>query len=119
MKKREVHLQTTQHDCQGNYSGYLPIDTKVLVLPDFIDETSEGGIVLTSETVKQNELAITEGFIVDWGKSAFADWESGIPVIMGHRVVWASYAGQMLAGDDGLMYRLINDTDLVAVRAIT
>jgi len=116
MKKRENPIQTTQHDYRGNRSGCMPVDTKVLVLPDFINETSDGGIVLTTDTVKQNELAITEGFIVDWGDSAFSDWGISRPVEDGCRVVWASYAGQMLEGEDGLMYRLINDTDLVAVR---
>lgn len=116
MNKRESPIRTMQHEYIGNGSGYTPVDTKILVLPDYIDETSEGGIVLTSDTVDQNELAITEGFLVDYGTIAFNDMGNYGQLASGVRVVWAMYAGQMLEGDDGKMYRLINDTDVVAVR---
>ena len=110
MKKRSDLIRTKQQEFQGNESGYTPLDTKVLVLPDCIDETSEGGIVLTNDTVKQNDLAITEGHFIAEGNEANTEIGSG------ERVVWAVYAGQMLEGNDGKMYRLINDTDLAAVR---
>ena len=110
MQKRSDLIRTTAQKFNGNESGYIPLDTKVLVLPDCIDETSEGGIVLTNDTVKQNDLAITEGYFVDEGN------ESNTGIGPGERVVWAVYAGQMLEGNDGKMYRLINDTDLAAVR---
>lgn len=120
MKQRKSPIRTMQHKFEGNKSGYIPVDTKILVLPDYIDETSEGGIVLTSDTIDQNELAITEGWFIDHGQSAFRDWyaEVGGPFLVeeGSRIVWAMYAGQMLEGDDGKMYRLINDTDIVAER---
>jgi len=120
MKKRSDLIRTKQQKFSGNESGFLPLDTKVLVLPDTIDDTSEGGIVLTSDTIKQNDLAVTEGYLVDIGNAAFNDYsseDSDLEVMMpGARVVWAIYAGQMLEGEDGKMYRLINDTDLAAIR---
>jgi co-chaperonin GroES (HSP10) len=116
MKKRESPIRTLQHPYDGNGAGYVPIDTKVLVLPDYIDETSEGGIVLTVDTVQQNELAITEGLLIGYGDEAFKDWHESASLEPGIRIVWAIYAGQMLEGDDGKMYRLINDTDIAAIR---
>lgn len=116
MKKRESPIRTKMHEYNGNFSGYRPVDTKVLVLPDYIDETSEGGIVLTSDTVEQNELAITEGYLVAYGDEAFNDWKFSASLEPGIRIVWAVYAGQMLEGDDGRWYRLINDTDIAAIR---
>lgn len=110
MKKRSSLIRTKEQEFQGNKSGYSPLDTKVLVLPDSIDDTSEGGIVLTSDTIQQNDLAVTEGYLVDYGEMA------ELKIVAGTRVVWAIYAGQMLEGDDGKMYRLINDTDLAAMR---
>ena len=114
MKNRESPIRTKPQNYSGNKSGFIPFENKILVLPDFIDETSEGGIVLTSDTVKQNELAITEGFLVDWGGTAFSDFETWPDPHHGERIVWAQYSGQMLEGVDGVMYRLINDTDIVA-----
>ncbi len=116
MKKRESPIRTVQHKYEGNGSGFCPVDTKVLVLPDYIDETSEGGIVLTTDTVQQNELAVTEGLLIGYGDDAFVDSMSSTLFEPGIRVVWAVYAGQMLEGDDGNMYRLINDTDIAAIR---
>jgi len=116
MKKRDSLIKTQRHQYSGNDSGFNPLDTKVLVLPDFIDDTSEGGIVLTSDTVNQNDLAVTEGYLVSYGNEAFRDWPHTDALTPGTVVVWAIYAGQMLEGDDGKMYRLINDTDLAAVR---
>lgn len=115
MRKRESPIRTQQYKFEGNLSGFIPVDTRVLVLPDYIDEKSEGGIVLTGDTVKQNELAITEGFIVAWGSYAFSDWKESL-FKSGDRIVWAVYAGQMLEGEDGKMYRLINDSDIAAIR---
>jgi co-chaperonin GroES (HSP10) len=112
---RENPIKTRQHNYTGNDSGFIPIDTKILVLPDYIDDTSDGGIVLTSDTVHQNELAITEGFLVAWDETAFD--HSGC-FRAGDRIVWAVYAGQMLEGIDGKMYRLINDTDIAAKRSM-
>jgi co-chaperonin GroES (HSP10) len=116
MKTKGNPIRTQKHDYTGNDSGFFPIDTKILVLPDYIDDTSEGGIVLTSDTVQQNDLAVTEGFLVDYGKEAFMDWHNTTPPKKGTRLVWAVYAGQMLEGEDGKMYRLINDTDIAAIK---
>jgi len=116
MRKRENPIKTRKVDYSGNNSGFHPVDTKVLVLPDEIEDTSEGGIVLTSSVVDQHELSVTQGYLVDWGGEAFSDWRDAHNIKKGDRVVWAVYAGQMIPGDDGKMYRLMNDTDLAAIR---
>jgi co-chaperonin GroES (HSP10) len=116
MKKRSGKIRTKEQDYSGNNSGFKPLDTKLLVLPDYIDDKSEGGIVLTNDTVQQNDLAVTQGYLVASGDQAFVDWENKKPVEIGTRIVWAIYAGQMIDGDDGKSYRLINDTDLAAER---
>ncbi len=112
MQTKESPIKTTKHQYKGNGSGFFPFDCKILVLPDYIEETSEGGIVLASNTVVQHDLVVTEGYLVAVGEGT--DLTGVVP---GDRVVWAMYAGQMVEGDDEKMYRLINDTDLIAVRA--
>ncbi|MFV2058127.1 MAG: hypothetical protein ACC707_16800 [Thiohalomonadales bacterium] len=113
MKKKESPIRTSQHEYCGNESGFFPFDCKVLVLPDYIEETSEGGIVLNSNTVDQHDLVVTEGYLVASGGGADVG-----ELVSGDRVVWAMYAGQMIDGDDEKQYRLINDTDLVASRVV-
>lgn len=117
MMTRNSPIRTQKQQYNGNKSGFSPLDTKLLVLPDYIDDKSEGGIVLTNDTVEQNDLAVTQGVLVAYGDEAFADWKNKNPVQLGETVVWAIYAGQMIEGDDGKMYRLINDTDLAAMRS--
>ena len=117
-RKKENPIKLKRHDYEGNNSGYHPVDTKVLVLPDYIDEKSDGGIILHENTVTQNVLAVTEGYLVEWGGECFVDWKGTdlSQIKQGMRVVWAVYAGQMIDGDDGKQYRLINDTDIAAIR---
>lgn len=118
MRKKENPMRVQRHKYTGNDSGYDPVDTKVLVLPDYIDDTSEAGIYLTSQTTETHDLQVTEGYLVASGSEAFVDWKGNDKerLVPGARIVWAVYAGQLFEGDDGKQYRLVNDTDLAAVR---
>ena len=97
-----------------NAHGITPLDVKVLVLPDPVEEKTAGGIILTDATREKDGFASTRGLLVAVGQSAFAEWAGDKPK-PGDRIVTAQYAGITIKGDDGEKYRLCNDEDVVAV----
>jgi co-chaperonin GroES (HSP10) len=98
-----------------NASGIVPQGHRVLVLPDQISDKTESGIVIFSPTqLEREQLGQTEGVVVSLGKDAYSDYSSAWCTI-GDKVIIARYAGMMRTGNDGLSYRIISDTDVVAL----
>lgn len=95
-----------------NRSGIVPVEYKVLILPDSVKERTAGGIILPEMMKDREQMAQVKGKIVAVGGDAFADWkDSPLP---GMRVYFGKYAGYTVIGDDGQEYRLVNDKDIVA-----
>ena len=99
-----------------NNSGIQPVDMRVLVLPIKTETVTEGGIVLTQQTTEMEDRGHVKARLVAVGAQSFEDIKS-----VGHRpkagsiVSIAKYAGYLITGKDGKEYRIINDTDVVAV----
>lgn len=105
-----------------NQSGIKPVGPRILLLPDQIEERSQGGIIKFTGTEKlREELAQTEGTVVDIGDSAFReppfDADSSDWCAVGDRVIFAKYAGLISEGLDGKKYRIVHDRDIVAIKA--
>tara|TARA_R110000803_G_scaffold184316_1_gene246664 strand:- start:1401 stop:1700 length:300 start_codon:yes stop_codon:yes gene_type:complete len=98
-----------------NKSGISPLEYKVLIQPDEVEKQSSGGIVYTSDVVEQDQNAQVNGKLIEAGSLAFEQWD--VKPGMGVRVLFAKYAGIYTEGDDGKMYRLINDKDILGMRA--
>lgn len=108
-------------DYPGNQSGYEPIHTKVLVLPDVIQD-KVGSIQLLESEVERQTLAVCTGWLVAVGGAAFTDWPHTNKTWPGHlpkpgdRIYFGKYAGIQVDGDDGRKYRLIQDSDCCGVK---
>lgn len=99
----------------ANNSGITPVGHRVLVLPEQIDETTDSGIVLMTESQKEREaLAQMYGIVVAMGDSCYADQPSAWCKV-GDRVSFAKYSGLLYTGADEQEYRVINDLDIVAI----
>lgn len=104
-----------------NTSGIQPVEYKVLVLPDKIEEMTEGkhgaAIIMPDQTKEKEEWAQIKATLVAVGGSAFCDpdWKQPIPQI-GDQVYIAKYAGNFIEGKDGKEYRLCSDKDIGAIR---
>ena len=96
-----------------NKSWILPVEYKVLILPDKPEET-EGGIFIPEAIRDKEELAEVEAELIEIGAQAFEDWD--VKPKVGAFVHFAKYAGIYVEGDDGLNYRIINDKDILAIR---
>lgn len=98
-----------------NTSGIVPVDVKVVALPDPPEEKSKGGILMPDTVKEQNKFAATKATIVAVGANAFAEWGRGNGPATGARVLIAQYAGANVKGADGKDYRVLNDEDVIAV----
>lgn len=106
-----------------NTSGILPIDDRVLVLPDKAPTKTDGGVLLTETTQDHDGLAAETGVLVAIGESAWT-WNSdrsrpfsGTKPEIGQRVWFERYAGAIQFGRDGVAYRLMDDKCVGAVAA--
>jgi co-chaperonin GroES (HSP10) len=100
----------------ANDSGIIPVEYKVLILPDEVPEKTESGILFRPETAREKEQwAQVRGLLVSVGGNAFEDWKGTIPS-PGDRVMFAKYAGiREIDGSDGKKYQVCNDKDIIAV----
>lgn len=97
-----------------NESGIIPIEYKVLVLPEQVDEKTAGGLYLAQQTREKEEMAQQKGTLIAVSEGAFDDWPGHKPQV-GDYVYFSRYAGAILEGKDGKKYRLILDKDLGAI----
>lgn len=97
-----------------NKSGLHPTGRTVLVLLQEVP-TSHGSIALHESTVEKDRLAQIHATLVEVGPLAWLK-EPQARVETGSRVVIKRYAGEYVTGVDGIKYRIINDTDIYAIR---
>lgn len=98
----------------NNPSGINPVDVKVLVKPDPVEEKTKGGIILADTTKDKTKYAGTEATLISAGPNAFAEWGSGNAPSPGDRVLFAQYSGARHKGQDGDDYIIMNDQDIIS-----
>lgn len=101
-----------------NSSGIEPLDVRVLVHPDPVEQKTKGGIILPDQAVDQEKYATVKATLVAVGVNAFAE-ASANPMFTapqpGDRVMIAKYGGVNIKGDDGADYRIMNDEDVIGL----
>ncbi|MDY6893830.1 MAG: co-chaperone GroES [Thermotogota bacterium] len=99
-----------------NKSGIHPTGGHILVLPDPVNEKTEGGIFIPETSREKEQQAATSGTLISVGSSAWADLDDGSPwAKVGDRVLYGRYAGVTKTGQDETDYVLLNDNDILAV----
>jgi co-chaperonin GroES (HSP10) len=95
-----------------NESGLNPVEYKVVVMPDPIEETTGGGIIVKTEANQHEEwLRQTRGTLVAVNDMAFAGWTGNVPK-EGDKVYFAMFAGIV---DHSKTYRVMDDKNILAV----
>lgn len=97
-----------------NTSGLQPVEFKILIEPEEVEQKSAGGIVLAIATTEKEKMAQVRGRLIAVGGNAFEDWNEPIPRV-GDKVYYAKYAGISVKGNDGRDLRLTNDKDVTAI----
>jgi len=100
-----------------NTSGFEPLDLRVLVLPDPIEERTSGGIILPDAKKERDKFAQQLGTLIAVGENAWEEASGRSPNFRrprpGERIVFSRYGGVLIEGRDGKEYRLMNDIDIV------
>lgn len=100
----------------SNPSGIVPLDLRIVVKPDPVEEVTKGGIILADTTKDRTKYAATKATVVAIGCNAFKEWGDGAKrPRLGDRVIYAQYTGAREKGVDGEDYVVMNDADLLAV----
>lgn len=98
-----------------NTSGMVPLDTRVIVYPDPVED-KKGSILLPDQVLEKQEWAVTKATLVAVGANAFMDWgKDALAPEVGNKVIIAQYAGKIHEGIDGKKYRVCNDEDILAI----
>lgn len=103
-----------------NPTGVTPVQYRVLVLPDDVDEQI-GRILIPIDTQARDEAARDQGILVAVSERAFTGdpWEGSRKPHPGERVFFNKYAGSTFLypknSSTGKNYRLLNDEDIVAI----
>ena len=104
-----------------NTSGFIPLDKRILVLPDVVEEKI-GSLYVPDSVKEQKQWAQTKATLIAVGETAWSEAtydaeKHGLaftPPQPGDRVLYAKYEGQSFDGADGKKYVIMNDADLVA-----
>lgn len=101
-----------------NPSGIVPMDLRILVRPDTVEEKSKGGIILPESAQEKEKYAQCKATVVAIGENAFEEAATRSAAFVkpqpGTRVLIAKYGGVLLKGNDGVEYRIMNDEDIIA-----
>lgn len=92
-----------------NESGWEPIGDKVLVYPDQAPNKTAGGIEIPFDLAARHTMAAEAGVVVCNGPDVT------IPIKAGDRVFIERFAGQLVPGHDGKVYRIMDQTSIGAV----
>lgn len=113
-----------------NDSGIVPTEFKVLVLPDESEtqiKARRSNIMVPDAYAAMYAHGSVTGKIIAMSPAAFSyhDWPASARLpLVGDRIVFARYAGMLVAGKPGVdakgreeprEYRLLNDKDIAAV----
>lgn len=102
----------------SNSSGIRPLDMRVLVKPDPVEEVTKGGIIIVPDAVEKEKYATVKATLVAVGVNAWAEAKTHSAFTApepGQRVMIAKYGGVVVKGADGEEYRIMNDEDITAL----
>lgn len=90
---------------------FEPILYRIKVLPDAVEEKTQGGIYIPQKAADMEQKAGMTGTVVAVGPGAF---DGQGTVKEGDRVLFVKYAGT-LCTESGTEYRYLNDEDIIGV----
>ena len=100
-----------------DFQGITPVEYKVLILPDEVEDKSAGGMYLPDSVRDRQQYAMDRGKILAIGNGFFSDIPGPVPQI-GDKVIYNKYAGSMITiqiNGARKECRLCNDKDICAI----
>jgi co-chaperonin GroES (HSP10) len=96
-----------------NTSGIYPAGYRILIKPDAVEEITPGGIYIPPSEKDKYQRAQQTGVVIALGPEAFDDCAAAWAK-PGDRVFFSRYEGDIITGEDGDDYRLVNDRCVLA-----
>lgn len=97
-----------------NESGIVPVEYRCLVEQQNVPEKTKSGLYIPESEREKRQHAEEKCLLVAVGGNAFEDWK-GIKPSPGFLVFVARHTGSNVEGENGIMYKLINDKDITAI----
>ena len=98
----------------SNKSGFRATGHRLLLLPDVVEETTQGGIVLPKKAVTAEQNMAVIATVIEIGYDAWSD-KSTDYCDVGDRVLIGQYSGKFHESPvDGKVYRFLNDLDVIS-----
>jgi len=95
---------------------FKAIGYRVIVETKKSRKQTEGGIDLPEISQEREAYATARGVITDVGKDAWVGFDDNEPwAYIGDNVIFSKHAGVIVYSEDGTMYRIMNDKDILAV----
>ena len=119
-----------------NKSGIYPCGNHILVKPDVIPETTDGGIYIPPSEREKHKHMVAYGQIIALGPDCFIHSvetterliDNQLRLVerrvtqysqpfaaVGDRIAFAIHSGRYYVGEDGEEYRMMNDDDITAL----
>lgn len=99
-----------------NTSGFRPVEYKVLIKPDDVEEKTTGGIIIPDQEHERMGWAQTKGTLIALGARAFEDFAADQDALQpGARIFYDKYTGVIFEGADGEEYRIIQDKEVAGI----
>ena len=98
-----------------NNSGIEPIDFKVLIKQEKVEDTTVGGIIIAPQTLEKEQWRVCKAEVIDVGPRAFFDHPPERTPGIGDRVIIREFAGFKFDGKDGEEYHIVQDKDIMAL----
>lgn len=99
----------------SNETRIQPVEYKVLIRLDAIEQKTAGGIFIPDERKDRDQWAQTEAELMAVGGNAFEDWKDDPKPQPGDRVLVAKYAGERPSKDESNPHRICMDKDICAI----
>ena len=97
-----------------NESGWRPAGRAILVLPDDITEKSSL-LVMPKTLTDRTKMMQDRATVIAVGPEAWVE-EKEARAVPGDQVILAAYSGYLLTGEDGKLYRFVNERDIFAIK---
>lgn len=99
-----------------NKSGMKPVEYKVLIKPEKVEEKTSGGIIRPHMVIDKQRFSVVKGKLIDVGSNAFKDpdWGERTPKL-GDMVLYERYVSGFFIGNDDEEYLLTNDKEICAI----
>lgn len=98
-------------------SDIRPVEYKAVILPDKVEDTTSGGILLPDSVRDRYEISMDKGVIVAVGEGFFQSLPGPVPCV-GDRIMFDKHKGALVSVQiNGRMekVRIINDKDVCAI----